>query len=742
LKFFIYLLFLFIVIPLFSNSIKGTLLQSGNREPIAYASVKLISQSQNEELEEYTKENGSFVFNDLKAQKYILIISEISGYENKEFEIELKENQDIKKTIFLKKSNVSEYNLNIKKKKDKNDINKRNITKEELTNVAGTKHNFVKLLEKLPGVSRNNTLNSDGIVIRGTGSTNSRIFINGHYIPILYHFAGITPIFNSELIENIDFYPGNYPIKYGKAIGGVVNVNIRDANTLKNSKNTHGYLDINMTEISTLIEYPINNKSGFAITFRKSLIDKTFPLIFQNNDISRRFPIYYDWQLRYNYAFSRKNKISFTHFGSNDTYKFLSENSSKLLNYDDYSAKSFLIVNIFDWYLKINKKIKSNFSLSFQYSDNSFKIGEFVKVRNTPYLAIMKEDLNIKVSKNIKLTIGTENWASRLYYYAEVPVSIAKNYPAESTMGDYNTTNYFMTRDYYLSALYSDLSLYFHSFGMSLGVRGEYLSYNNSFYIDPRLNSFYKITKDFLIKLGVGIFHQPPFEYQVDKNFGNPNLNNQYSIQYLTGIKYENNVFLTTLDLFYNDQKNLVVRALPEDHNYSNDGQGKAYGAEFLIKYPFKKRFSGWISYTLMRAIYRKSDKDDWNLFDYDQTHILNIVAMYKLFSNINVSISLRYNTGNPYTPVTGSVFDSDKNKYIPIYANKNSERLKNFFQLDFKINKNFVFECWKLSLYLDIQNITNYKNEEGKIYNHNYTNFKIVEAVPFFPSIGIKGNF
>ena len=741
-KFFISFLFFIITIPLLSSSVKGILLQSGNREPVAYASVKLISLPQNEELEEYTKEDGSFLFDNLKAQKYKLVISEVSGYEDKEINIELKENQNIEKTIFLKKSNNNEYNLNIKKKKDKDGINKQSINKDELTNVAGTKHNFVKLLEKLPGVSKNNTLNSDGIIIRGTGSTNSRIFINGHYIPILYHFAGITPIFNSELIESIDFYPGNYPVKYGKAIGGVVNVNIRDANTLKNSKNTHGYLDVNMTEVSTLIEYPINKKSGLALTFRKSLINKTFPLIFQNNDISRRLPVYYDWQLRYNYAFNRKNKISFTHFGSNDTYDFISEDSSKLLNYDDYSAKSFLIVNIFDWYLKINKKIKSNFSLSFQYSDNSFKIGEFVKVRNTPYLAIMKEDLNIKFSKNIKMSIGTENWASRLYYYAEVPNSVAKNYPAESTMGDYNTTNYFMTRDYYLSAVYTDLFLSFHSLDMSFGVRGEYLSYNNSFYIDPRFNTSYKITKNFLIKAGIGVFHQPPFEYQVDKNFGNPDLNNQYSIQYLTGLKYENKVFLTTLDLFYNNQSDLVVRALPENHNYSNNGEGKAYGAEFLIKYPLKKHFSGWISYTLMRALYRKSNEDDWNLFDYDQTHILNVVAMYKLTSDVNISMSLRYNTGNPYTPVTGSVLDSDKNQYIPIYADKNSERLKNFFQLDFKINKDFVFEYWKLSVYLDIQNITNYKNEEGKIYNHNYTDFKIVEAVPFFPSLGIKGSF
>ena len=740
LKSFIYLIILLTLpINLLANNINsGYILEYGNREPISFATVKIID-SKNVELENYTDKNGFFIFKNLKLQNYSLIIDDINDFKGKELKISFKDSNKIEKTIFLEKVLNSNYMLNIKKKKNK-DENKHVLDKSDFDKVAGTNNNFIEVIKKLPGVSRNSSINSNGLVIRGTGSLNSRIFIGGHYTPILYHFSGITPIFNSELIESIEFYPGNFSVKYGKASGGIVDIKIRDANTLKKTKKIHGYIDLNVVDSSILLEYPINEKSGIALTFKKSFIDITYPLIIRNSDISRRLPVYYDWQLRYNYAFSRKNKISFTHFGSNDKYEFIDSDSSKVLNYDDYSAKSFLVVNIFDWYYKINKKVISNLSLSFQYNNRSFKVGEFIKVKNIPYLGILKEDLTFKLSKFFKLNIGLENWAGLIYTYAEVPASVLKSYSNQEALGDYKTTNYFMEKKYYLSAVYNELVFEINSFNMSLGLRGEYSSLNHSFSLDPRFNAFYKFNKHFLIKTGVGVFHQPPFEYQTDKTFGNPDLKNQYAIQYIMGLKYESKLFSSGIDIFYNSQKNLITRN--SENNYNNDGEGKAYGLEFLFKYSFKNSLRGWISYTLMKSQYRENSADKWLLFDYDQTHILNLVTSYKIFSNINLSLTVSYNTGSPYTPIVTSFLDSDKNKYIPIYGEKNSERLKDFFKLNFRIDKEFILKYWKYTIYLDIQNITNNLNEEGKAYNHDYTEYLIVQGIPFFPSLGIKGEF
>ncbi|MBQ1218865.1 MAG: TonB-dependent receptor, partial [Bacteroidales bacterium] len=70
---------------------------------------------------------------------------------------------------------------------------------------------------------------------------------------------------------------------------------------------------------------------------------------------------------------------------------------------------------------------------------------------------------------------------------------------------------------------------------------------------------------------------------------------------------------------------------------------------------------------------------------------------------------------GAPYTP-----YDIDKSSLVQAwdsqgkpylnYALYNSLRLDGFYQIDIRIDKQFVFKKWILGLYLDIQNITNNK--------------------------------
>jgi hypothetical protein len=721
-----------------NTSINGIILEYGRREPIEYVRVTLQNDLQGE-LETYSDKNGEFSFKNLESGKYTITIDDINDFNGKRINIILSKDKKLEKEIFLKKTDNPTYVIDVNKKKKNKDINKKTIDKDEIEKIAGINGNFIEVIKKLPGVARNSSVNSDGIIIRGTGSLNSRIFIDGHYIPILYHFGGITPIFNSELIDSLDFFAGNYPVEFGKAIGGIVNVNIRDANTLKEAKKIHGYTDLNFNDISSLLEYPINDKSGLAITFRKSIINETYPLIIKNNDISRRLPVYYDWQFRYNYNISRKNKITFTHLGANDNYEFISENSSNILNYDDYSSSSFLIVNLFDWYFKINKNIDSNFSFSFQYNNRFFKVGEFVKVNTTPYLGILKENLSFNVSKFFKIDTGLELWGSKVYSKVETPSYTSDEFDNEVSLKKESKT-YILNREYYLYALYFEGKFHFKKLDFNFGVRGEYISYNKSFFIDPRLTNEFHFSKNFLIKSAVGIFHQPPFEYQADEKIGNSNLLNQVSTQYSLGLEYNYKLFKSTIDFFYNNQKNLVIQ--DDNIKYNNNGYGKAYGAEIFIKYKLRDKFFVWLSYTLMKALYKDSSDSEWKLFDYDQTHIINLVSSYKIFKNINLSISIRYTTGLPYHPIKGSILDTDKNEYIPIYSSITSDRLKDFFQIDFKIDKKFNFKYWSFKTYIDIQNITNYRNEEGKAYNYDYSDFVLVEAIPFFPNIGIKGEF
>ena len=109
---------------------------------------------------------------------------------------------------------------------------------------------------------------------------------------------------------------------------------------------------------------------------------------------------------------------------------------------------------------------------------------------------------------------------------------------------------------------------------------------------------------------------------------------------------------------FYKDLYDLVVvtnnfvqrdgQAVPE--RKSNDGIGRVYGGELLLRQAVSKWFFGWISYTLMRSERKDCATCEWRLFDFDQTHVLVIAVHAYLPRGFEVGARFRYITGFPYT--------------------------------------------------------------------------------------------
>jgi hypothetical protein len=175
---------------------------------------------------------------------------------------------------------------------------------------------------------------------------------------------------------------------------------------------------------------------------------------------------------------------------------------------------------------------------------------------------------------------------------------------------------------------------------------------------------------------------------------------------------------------------------------YNNRGTGHVYGAEVLIRHDLNANLTGWIAYTLSRANRIDSDSDDERLFDYDQTHILTVVASYVLPRNWLVSGRFRLVSGNPNTPVVRSVYDVDSDFYQPVFGGVNSDRDAPFHQLDLRIDKRWIYQNWIFGAYLDIQNVYNKANAEGVSYNFDYSESKNETGLPLLTIFGLKAEF
>ena len=89
----------------------------------------------------------------------------------------------------------------------------------------------------------------------------------------------------------------------------------------------------------------------------------------------------------------------------------------------------------------------------------------------------------------------------------------------------------------------------------------------------------------------------------------------------------------------------------------------------------------------------------------------------------------------------TEQFYDENAGSYLPLAASPQfGSRLPIFHQLDIRVDKTWAFEKWKLSVYLDVQNVYNQSNPEGVSSNYNFTQNSYTSGLPIIPSLGIRG--
>ena len=199
------------------------------------------------------------------------------------------------------------------------EVTRRTIRREELTRVAGTRGDALRAIELLPGVGRP-PAGAGVLLVRGSSPQDSQTYLEGNPVPLLYHFGGLTGFVNSRLLDRIDFYPGNFSVRYGRSTGGVVDIGTRDPVT----DSFHGVVDINVIDASVLLEAPLGDEVSFAVGARRSYIDAFFGLIPLGDDVNAiAAPVYWDYQAMVTYKPNPNDRFRFRAYGSSDRLRLL-----------------------------------------------------------------------------------------------------------------------------------------------------------------------------------------------------------------------------------------------------------------------------------------------------------------------------------------------------------------------------------------------------------------------------------
>lgn len=114
----------------------------------------------------------------------------------------------------------------------------------------------------------------------------------------------------------------------------------------------------------------------------------------------------------------------------------------------------------------------------------------------------------------------------------------------------------------------------------------------------------------------------------------------------------------------------------------------------------------------------------------------------YRLRNDWTLGTRVRAVTGNPITPATGAVLDADNGRYQCVSGAPLSRRLPGFFQTDARLDKRFTFESWMMSVYLDVQNVTNRQNAEFRFHSYDCASDVPLPSLPVLPAFGLRAEW
>lgn len=127
----------------------------------------------------------------------------------------------------------------------------------------------LKTLQALPGVASGTEMLSNLYVHGGDGSDNL-FLLDGVPLYQICHLGGIFSAFNTDVIEDLDFYKSGFPARYGGRTSSVVDITTKDGSFSDYS----GSFSVGLLEGRVRFDGPIlKDKTSFNIALRRSWAD-------------------------------------------------------------------------------------------------------------------------------------------------------------------------------------------------------------------------------------------------------------------------------------------------------------------------------------------------------------------------------------------------------------------------------------------------------------------------------------
>lgn len=736
-------------------TLEGTLFIRGARGFVPGALVRCDNAP---EREAFSDEEGRFKLEGVPAGvcEVRVAASEYDTFKTKE-PLEPNETKEVKYFVLPRPTG---YTTVVRDTKEKKEVVRRTLSRTEIQKIPGTFGDPIRVVQNFPGVARA-PFGLGQLIVRGANPNQTLTYFDGVEIPLLFHLGGGPSIVNGEFLDRVDFFPGGFGARYGRAVGGVVDVASR-----RGAADTwHGVAKVDLLDASLFVEVPITRNVSVAAAARRSYVDALLPLVLPKDPQGGSLlilPAYWDYQVRVDVGGRKGEKLadgqssySLFAFGSDDTVRVVATGGGRNRDVTVDTQTTFHRL-IGSWnYRGGNTTLKLTPYAGIDLAKVAFGPAT---LNADQYNVGLRADLGMELSSWFTLRAGADIYHRTLVGKAELPIISGVqfvSFPGADPKVESQQVSALV--ESFDGALYTEADFSLGPVTATPGIRVSQAFINGQVRsaFDPRLWARWQLFEGTALKGSVGLYTQPPAGTDMEPPpFGTPSLTHEKAFQSSLGVSHKFTDFINVdVTGFYNRRFENVVspgQTIVNDDGTvtttrsANLGLGRAYGMEVMLRHEVSKNFFGWIAYTLNRSEERRAGTDrEYLVSTFDQTHILTAVASYKLPFGFEIGARFRYVTGRPKAALDHQfdIYSADTNSYSGMFGPARATRIKDFHQLDIRLDKNFVFERWTLTAYLDVQNVYNQQNVEASFFDYRFRTEYEVPGIPILPVLGVKAS-
>ena len=718
--------------PVLDAVLRGRLVTMGTRVPVAGATVTALIDDR--PYLTVADARGKFRLPVPSGSARISVNA--SGYNPFVQEETLAARQELAVTYYVERDRYDPYEIVVIGDQRREEVSRVSLRGPEIKQVPGTFGDPFRVVQALPGVASVMSLLPFPIV-RGASPSSTGFLLDGTRVPLLYHLLYGPSVVHPDFIDEVQFYPGGAPVTYGGYTGGII-----DGRTARARRDEHLIdADANLLQAGGLAREPVPFLDA-TLTVAARYGYPGFILGLATQEVSLS---YWDYQFRLDGGNARNGWTLFA-FGARDELLTVAPTADP--NDPNPPLEPSLVLGFHRVDLRLHHGSGA--------WDGTYRVvagyDETISAGADVSMFVLEPQLHWrwKPSDTWTFVAGLEG----TFHDVSQGMNAA---PADEVSLDTITRD--IDKLYVGSGLTEMLWRPTPAWLIRPGVRADV--YNDGTTTqsaaDPRLTVRYKLAERELddvppgsddsaiwLKGSLGIYHQPPRfvvplpgldtmplkygllgSYQASLGAEVP-LGNHFSA---TGEAFFNYMDPTIFDLTVNaqDLNNQANGSIFPDmttpgpstaqevlDRLLQPNTGRAYGLELLVRRQARTGLFGWVSYTLSRA--ERMHDGAWVPYDFDRTHLLNVVAGLPLPRNWDIGFRLQYQSGKPATTTHGY----------------NTARTDGYVRIDLRIDKRAVYRNWLFDFYVDVINVALMPEEITPGATIRYV----------LPSVGVRGRF